>query len=381
MAGRCCCAELQVHMLEPEFAATPRASDVDVNMERLERLVAFLVLDPDNKALRQEGIREACRRGRWSSARSLIEKGLLNSPSDLDLRVVLAYVEMQEGRVQKAHDLLSEEVVQAVPTAQVLRARCLLQLHRVPEALDVCRARLAAADNDAECRGLLALLLCDSGDFEGAAHHAQTALKEVPKQLEARLTLMRLLQRTDPGEARAGYLEIVAAHPGCGRAWLALALLDLASEELEDAHRSVSEATRCQPDHIGTWHVLGWVHVLQRDAISAERAFLHALTLDRSFGETHGALAVVAAMQGRAAAARAAMRRAEKLDPYSMAARYAELLLCMAVDDLDGAQAVLEKALAFPARDSGVLYRDLIVQQLQLAKTRPDQRPPGTVLH
>ena len=61
--------------------------------------------------------------------------------------------------------------------------------------------------------------------------------------------------------------------------------------------------------------------------------FARALELDRNFAESHGGLAVVAALSGDAQAARAHAQRALGLDAECVSARYAASLLAGEIRD------------------------------------------------
>jgi Tfp pilus assembly protein PilF len=87
------------------------------------------------------------------------------------------------------------------------------------------------------------------------------------------------------------------------------------------------------PDHIGTWHGLGWTALFLHDLAGAQAAFQHALELDRNFGESHGGMAVVLARTGQRAAAEEAVEIALRLDRHGMAAHYARAVLDGQADD------------------------------------------------
>jgi Flp pilus assembly protein TadD len=81
------------------------------------------------------------------------------------------------------------------------------------------------------------------------------------------------------------------------------------------------------PTHLGSWHALAWMHLLDQELDAAQDAFNQALAMDRNFGDTHGGLAILAAMRGRRAEAEEFIRTARKLDRASMNAAVAMTLL------------------------------------------------------
>lgn len=71
----------------------------------------------------------------------------------------------------------------------------------------------------------------------------------------------------------------------------------------------------------------GWALLLQEKFDEARQAFEAALALDRNFGESHGGLAVVLAMQGLHAEAEQLVERALRLDRAGVSAQYARAVL------------------------------------------------------
>ena len=277
-------------------------SRVPASRDRLNRLLGFIGRDPGNMTLRGDVIREACDRQQWPIALDLVESGLRERPQDTRLLLPV-------------------------------RARCLHHLGRLNEAIDDCDILLATAPegpDSTQTHGLLALLLYDKGRWDDAGTHATMALQYEPRQLEA--LLVRACLYCDAGKheytrAQECFRTLLEHHPDCGRAWLRLALLEFSQLRFDSARRHIERATRYIPGHIGTWHVLAWIHLLQQEVSAAKAAFQQSLALNRNFAETHGGLAVVAALQGHDIEARASIKRALRLDQRSLAARFAQLLL------------------------------------------------------
>jgi tetratricopeptide (TPR) repeat protein len=367
---------------------------------RLDRLLSFIKRDAGNLALRKDTIREACGTGNWEIARRLIQESLQAHPQEAELlalcgltclqgqayvaaeralsaaltqgvdaaevRYNLAFALFMQRRCLEALEVLNgSSVLQALPLALLLRARCLHHLGRREEAAADCMAHLAAMPAEAEASGLLALILYEQGNTEAARPHAEAALQQNPKQLEAMLMSALLqLDAQEFGAARESFAALVQAHPHCGRGWLGRALVELSDMQIEAAKSDIERAAMYMPEHIGTWHILGWIRILQGDLPAAVTAFERALLIDRNFGETHGALAAVAAAQGRNDEARFGIRRARRLDPQSMSVQYAEMVLLQRRGRGAEAWALLKAAMERPTV-RGVPYRDLIVAQMR----------------
>ena len=119
------------------------------------------------------------------------------------------------------------------------------------------------------------------------------------------------------------------------------------------------------PDHIGTWHGLAWLQILSGDLLAAEASFGKALAIDRNFGDTHGGLAVVAALQGRTDECRRMIRRALGLNPRSFPARYAESLLLAKAGDREKSADIVRQLLTSAPSDGGASVEVLVAALLE----------------
>jgi tetratricopeptide (TPR) repeat protein len=377
----------------------------------LSRLLEFLELDPGNLALRRDAIEKAFGADRLDLADELIGAGLAAHPDEPTLLALSGLVHLQaqryadaehafagalargieaaevsynlacalfmQRRYSEALDLLqAPAVAQAVQAAALLRIRCLHHLVRAEEAMAGCRTLLQLTPQDAETNGLLALMLYESGRLELAREHVRVALEQDSKQLEALLALASM--QADAQEyvaARVSLNTLLQAHPQCGRGWLQWALIELSHMKLELAKQYIERAAAYLPGHIGTWHVLAWIHILLGDDLTAQAAFESALALDRNFAETHGGLAVLAARQGREDQARSSIKRALRLDSQCMSAACAQMVLMQREGQHKQAEALLASVLARPVASGDMQYRDLVIaQMLYLHTSNPEEQ-------
>lgn len=310
--------------------------------DRLARLSRYLQLDGSNAELRKDAIHEAIGSAQWEIALHFIDGGLRSKPPGKELSSFL-----------------------------LLRARCLHHMGRRADAIADCRLALASMPDDADTNGLMALLLQEQGCGAEACGAIEAALRADPRQPDA-LLAQGLIQSDaqDFDAAQRSFDTLLSSHPTSGRAWSGVGMAQLAHMQLDAAEHAFEQATTHMPEHIGSWHMLAWLRILRRDVDAAARAFERALTLDRTFGETHGGLAVTDALQGRDADARAGIRRALRLDPQAMSARYAELILLRRAGRHDEATALLDAFLARPALHSDMQYRDLVLRRLDSLSPR-----------
>jgi tetratricopeptide (TPR) repeat protein len=368
---------------------------------RLERLLGYLEADPLNRSLRKDTAREAIEAGAWDRAREVLDAGLRLHPDDGGLLALSGFTQLRAGEPARAErsldaaircgwdgpelryklalalfmqgrfdaalaQLAPSAITQAMPAALLLKARCRHHLGHADEALADCIGCLARAPRDADAHGLLALLAHERGDRERARAHSELALSMDPAQAEA--LLARASLQGDEGDVEAAletFDRLLQAVPDCGRGWFGRALAHTRRHRLDAASRDIEQAARYLGGHIGTWHVMGWLRVLEGDPTGAGAAFAKALALDRNFAETHGALAVVAALEGREADARVSIRRALHLDPQALSAQYAELVLRQRAGDLEGARALFESFLERPARGGDRPWRALLARHME----------------
>ncbi|MBB6091185.1 tetratricopeptide (TPR) repeat protein [Povalibacter uvarum] len=375
---------------------------------RLDRLLSYIESDSTNLALRNDAIREACDAGEWKIARALIESGLSKHPGSAALLASLGLVELQAQRYVEAEcalvaalaggleapevrfnlafcrfglgdyaqalELLADPVlVPVLPIALLLRARCLHHLDRPLEAIADCKAYLEFASDDADAKGLLSLLLYEKRSLSEARGLSEAALLQNATQLEAMLTLGALAaDERDYETAASTYLTLVEAHPLCGRGWLGLALVDLLRMRMDSAKRYIALATATMPDHIGSLHVLAWIEVVRGNFPEARSAFQRALSIDRNFAETHGGLAVVAVLEGDGAAATACIKRALRLQPGCLSARYADALALDRAGKREAAQAAFEELMSTRIADEGGSYRSFVAAHLRSLRDDPE---------
>lgn len=374
---------------------------------RLDRLLRYIESDSTNLALRNDAIREACNVGQWKIARALIERGLRAHPQNAALLASLGFVELQAQRYIEAEralaaalargveapevrfnlafcrftlrdyaaalELLADAVVALVlPGALLLRARCLHHLDRPLEAIADCKAYLELSSEDADAKGLLSLLLYEKRSLKEARALSEAALRQNTTQLEALLTRGAFAtDERDYGTAASTYLTLVETHPLCGRGWLGLALVDLLRMRIDSARRCIGLAAGAMPGNIGSLHVLAWIEVVCGNLTEARAAFVRALAIDRNFAETHGGLAVVAVLEDDAAAAAACIKRALRLQPECLSARYADVLALSKAGKQEAAQTAFEALMSTRITVQEGPYRDFVAAHLRSLSSDP----------
>lgn len=390
----------------------PELTLVVQNPEKLaqfERFAGFLAFDPNNISLRLKVIDLGIECQVWDLLKQVIYDGLNLEPDNIFFRGHAGVLALRDkeyllacnhfevvaasdnepspsilynyafslfylAEYERACSIL-EKIAPSPETQKavsVLSARCLHHMGRLEEAIELIE-QLPVAEMDAETQGVLALLLHEVQRTADASEAANLALSRNPQQLDAllaRASLEAELDRYD--NARRDYVVATTAHPTCGRAWSGLAQLDMRDMQFDKAQEELELAVKLMPDHIGTWHMLAWIHILHGRAEEAKYAFDRSYEVDRNFGETHGGFAVVAAMQQQRKLSEQHMRRARKLNPDGFSVHYAELLLLKAEGKNDEAKALYDMVMSSAKLPSGLLMGAAVEQRLAELSIKSD---------
>jgi tetratricopeptide (TPR) repeat protein len=145
-------------------------------------------------------------------------------------------------------------------------------------------------------------------------------------------------------------IAIKAANP---RAHIGLGLTELAGGHAAGAARHLDRGAGQFGDHLGSWIAAGWAHYLAKDPAAARARFETALALDDTFGEAHGSLAALDALEGNLESAERRMEVARRLDRASFSAALAGVLLAAAAGEPDKARKIFEFAANQPLTHDG----------------------------
>ena len=365
---------------------------------RLDRLLGFLARDPDNLSLRADIFGEALAAGVFDEAQSQAVWALTRQPVDvawrhrlavLDmarqewdearlllagleaeglgdpvLRYNLAYVDFAQARIADAEARLAPLVEQSlaeVPQSLSVLVSC---QHRrgAPDEAVATFAKWGGAVNSAAAFGAASLAAIDAGQVPAASAWSGQALRldsRQPEAIVAQATL--LLGARDAAGALALLEPLLARTPGDGRALSTAAMAEMLASRLPQARVLFERAVATMPGHIGTWLAFGWCELFVGDRPAARRAFETGLGIDPTFGESHGAVAVVDALDGREAEAREGIRRATGLDPRGLSAAYAQAILDGETHDSQRFLAMAQRVLGRHAAPSGESLAEVVL--------------------
>jgi tetratricopeptide (TPR) repeat protein len=217
---------------------------------------------------------EAARRFLWVFERA----GNLGECVD-DLEQLLS----QPGLARDRHRVLLRALHAAGPPARTL--------HRLASLL-------RGGPSTPADEGLLALLLLDTQQLPQAHAQVQRCLERGTMGVETHYVAASFcLLEGQVASAHQHVEQALALHPDEGRCLSLCGQLALAQRRYAQAAGWLEQAARQMPSHVGSRQAVGWCHVLQQDLPAARADFEQALAMDRNFAESHGALAVVDALQ------------------------------------------------------------------------------------
>lgn len=317
----------------------------------------------------------ALARGRFEVAADALVACLEAGADSVAVRHDLAFALLGARRLDEAERVLASVLPRSAdePAIALLHARLLQHRLQYEAAAALTGMVVQRHPQHAEAWGLLAMLHLDMAQVTEARDAARHALKLDAAQSDALTALGTLgLWSHDAKSAYQSFAQVLATQPEAGRALAGAGEALMLGGDVPAAHAFLSRAAIRMSQHIGTWHALAWCDLLLGNPAQAHAHFTKALDLDRNFGESHGGIALVHALNGHADDARQDIKRALRLDPQSRNARYAQSLLWSAEGRDREAAAMVDGILAEAGVDTMRRPVDFI-QQLQ-ARLRPAGR-------
>lgn len=286
----------------------------------------------------------------WADAAARFEKLLAIGADAPAIRFNLAWSLAMQKAFDAALALLDEPTVATLPQAAALSVQLLHQRGDMEEAERRARDSIARFPDHVGLNAVVSTLAIDIEDRDLAAHCAQQA----GDHPEALVTLATLSLGNDQiGDAAVLFDRALEKNPALPRAWIGRGLSKLLGADKVAAAADIDHGAALFDTHLGSWIAAGWAHLLAGDLATAKERFQTALSLDANFAESHGSLAVIDVMQGRAEEARRATATALRLDRQCFSAALAAMLLALSGGDQAGARQLMERALSTPVGDDG----------------------------
>ena len=323
-----------------DTAAAAIEADEPVEAERLiARYARLSELPPE--LLNLQGV-AALAQDRYEDAAPIFERLLHDAPGDTALRFNLAWCKAAAADYGGAEGLLDEATTSAISAAATLKVQCLHHLGRADDALRIGEPLAARYPLNSELLGKLALAAFDVEDpvtaerlalAAGAQHDALAALGTL------RLGADRV------SEASAMFDEALSLYPEDARALLGKGLVLLTDNQPEAAVARLDQAAKLFGRHLGSWVASGWTYFALGDRRTSRARFETALSIDDTFAETHGGLAVLDVVEGDLESAQRRVTIALRLDRRCFGAALASSLLLAGRGETAAAQRVRDLAL------------------------------------
>ena len=331
------------------LALLSRAVDAAMNSQEivqgLELLDRMLVLIPGSPQILYKKSQLEIAAGRLDDAEEIL-RGLVDRGNDApELNAALGHVYFLKGAYDKAKPPLGAAMKhpERAPNLAPVYLRTLHHAGDLAEAIAFGERWLGHSPDDAAVLGVLSLLYEDHGDAEKALQAARRSVSLGGETPEALLVLgSNALAEQRVGEAAEHFTRVLQQNPKSGRAWLGQGLLHMMSLELEAACESLDRCVQHMPDHIGSWHALAWCQILRQDYQGAEESFNRSLQIDDNFGESHGGLGVLAALQGDDTKAKKLIKRATRLDAGGFSGRFAQSVLLDRAGKAEDAKKIIQ---------------------------------------
>ncbi|MXP09880.1 tetratricopeptide repeat protein [Pseudoblastomonas halimionae] len=250
---------------------------------------------------------------------------LSGSSADHNLRFNLAWAHALAGQWEEATALIDDQMRKTFPQAAMLELRIAHQLGRFDEAKALMEERLGADIDYGPLNAVMSVLGMDLNNPDLARALAAKG-GDHPDALVTKA--MFDIADGEADEARRKLEKVLTETRGSQpRAEIAYGLVDLMTGNAASAGLRLDRGAQQFGTHLGAWLAAGWAYLIDGQRRVARERFEHALTIDDTFAEAHGSMAVLLAMDGRESEASKAAEIACRLDPQSPTANFAQQII------------------------------------------------------
>lgn len=382
--------------------------------EKLERLLKYLEFTPHNLNLLVDTITTAFDAQDLETAQQVIDTALTHYPDVSEIHAHAGLLNLQLHNFVTAREHLAKATAAGLTDSSVvynlaysqyqlhefeaalatlddlkgaerhkknvtlLSARCKHNSNKLTSGITELQKLLTQQAEDTDAQALLALMLCDHEEPEKALVHANKALDVDPENFDAllaRASALTLLSQFN--SAYDDFAKATSVNPHSGRALSGMAQINFYNFEFDSALENLQHAVQNMPNHIGTWHLLGWSWLMKENYNKAREAFEISYELDRNFGETHGALASVYALTDDLTKAERHIKLAKRLAPNGFGYIYANMVMLNRTQKQSDALSLFEQVKRTHHPTLGTTPGELIENRMQeLAKAKGDKQKP-----
>jgi len=221
----------------------------------------------------------------WAEAALQLANALSMIPTHVDARCQLATALQNMDRNDEALRTLSDGLVATPNESKLLHLyiRQLVALDRQGEAQAAVRDLLVLAPDDLASHILAAVVLNKCGDLEAASTHAERAVAQDDKSLEALQTLAEVRIRQDRLDEAASALQTaIELEPVCiGDNLRQLGWLRIKQGKFDDATAAFKSAVIARREDSSSWYGLAKALHAEQQLLGALEAIQHALPLSK----------------------------------------------------------------------------------------------------
>ena len=345
------------------------AEIIDLNMhlknygEAKEKINVALAIEKDNPYFKLRLSTALIAEANFEGSIGITTELINNNFAEPEIKFNHGYALALNGRYDESKEFLlalyhDQHLFQFLPATLI---RTLHHLGEIDEAIEIAKSHLENYPEDDSVIGMLSLLYFDNDDFSNAQVAAANALKLAPNNLDALISAAgSYIGDEKIDEASEVLNRALLLQPNNGRVLAKIGLIDMLNQDLNAAEINMQKALKAMPEHIGSWHVLGWIQILQQKIYDAETTFNHALSLDRTFGESHGGLAVIEAIKGNWAKSDEYTKVAKKLDGAVMSTYYVAILKLQDEGKGDDAAKLINTIMSTNKLPNGATFQDLL---------------------
>jgi tetratricopeptide (TPR) repeat protein len=343
----------------------------------LECFEKILDLNPEYDVARGRVANVMISEHRFVEAEVVLRELIASSAADPRLLHNLGLTLYFQERWLQALEAFNQAQTLGVDDIENLRYRiyALHHLGETEQALSLTDQWLQLSEHAPATEAYVALLEMDNGDMRAAQERANRVLQRLPTDPTAAIvSAYGALEQQDISKAGKLLRPVSRAEPENPRVLLGLALVDLHERRIPDAIVGFERTLAILPDNVGVAVALGWAQIANDDLLAAESTFRRAIDIERNFGEAHGGLASVLALQQMSDPASKEIRRARRLNPEGFGYVFAETTLLEAAGKREQAVQLMGRAmLRRPTQDAMT-----IIEALQLFARRQAARqgPP-----
>ena len=242
------------------------------------------------------------RAGRLGAAKAMYQEILLRHPHNADALHFLGVIASQEGRLERAADLMSKAIEEnrTIPFFHVNLGEIFRSLGRLDEAIAACRRALDLNPVNPDALNTLGAAYHARGDVNEAERALRRALEFKPDLAMAHANLGNVLQaQGNHEEALAAYREALRIQPGFAGAHAALGSTLQSQGQSEEAVASYRRALMIAPNDAAIWSNLGVALRSLGRTDEAETSFRKAVEVAPGFADGHHNLGMVLLVQGK----------------------------------------------------------------------------------